>query len=140
MIKIVALYLPQFHEIPENNEWWGNGFTEWVNTKNSKPLFKGHYQPREPLNDNYYNLLDANTIAWQASLAKSYGLYGFCFYHYWFDGKKLLEKPAEILLNNTGIDLNYCFSWANESWVRSWDGRGKDVLMQQNYGGSSDWL
>jgi lipopolysaccharide biosynthesis protein len=140
MIKIIAFYLPQFHSIPQNDSWWGKGFTEWVNMKKAKPLFFNHYQPREPLNDNYYNLLDANTLKWQAELANKYNLYGFCYYHYWFGGTKILEKPAEILLQNCDIKTRYCFSWANESWVRTWDGRGKDVLMQQDYGSKSDWL
>ena len=92
--KILAFHLPQFHSIPENDKWWGKDFTEWSNTKKARPLFKRHYQPRMPLNDNYYNLLDKNTLKWQAQLANKYGIYGFCFYHYWFKGKKLLEKPA----------------------------------------------
>ena len=94
-MKILALYLPQFHAIPENDEWWGKGFTEWVNVKKAKPLFEGHYQPRTPLNQNYYNLLDNSVKKWQIDLAKKHGIYGFCVYHYWFCGKKLLEKPME---------------------------------------------
>ena len=91
-MKILALYLPQFHSIPENDEWWGEGFTEWVNVKKAKPLFEDHYQPRIPLNQNYYNLLDNSVKAWQIDLAKKHGIYGFCVYHYWFCGKKLLER------------------------------------------------
>ena len=94
-MKIIAFYLPQFHNIPENDEWWGNGFTEWTNVKKAKPLYEGHMQPRVPLGGNYYNLLDDNVKIWQADLGKKYGGYGFCYYHYWFNGKMLLEKPME---------------------------------------------
>ena len=94
-MKTIAFYLPQFHAIPENDEWWGEGFTEWVNVKNAKALFQGHVQPKVPLNGNYYNLLDDNVKKWQISLAKKYRVDGFCFYHYWFGGKLLLEKPVE---------------------------------------------
>lgn len=137
--KIVAFYLPQFHEIPENNEWWGKGFTEWVNTRKAKPLFKGHYQPKEPLNDNYYCLLDADTQIWQAELAKKYGIYGFCYYHYWFNGKLLLEKPMENMLKNKKVDIPFCISWANETWARTWDGQEKNILIEQKYEGKTDW-
>lgn len=137
-IKIIALYLPQFHTIPENDEWWGKGFTEWTNVKKAKPLFKGHNQPRVPLNDNYYNLLDDNTFKWQIDLAKKYGIDGFCFYHYWFNGKLLLEKPLENYLANKELDFPFFFSWANEPWTRSWDGKNKNILVKQVYGGERD--
>ena len=105
-MKIIAFYLPQFHSIPENDLWWGKGFTEWENVKKSRPMFKGHNQPEKPFNDYYYNLLDSNVQVWQAELAKKYGIYGFCYYHYWFEGKKLLEKPMENMLRNEReIDL-----------------------------------
>ena len=139
-MKIITFYLPQFHEIPENNEWWGKGFTEWVNVKKAKPLYDGHYQPRVPLNDNYYNLLDDCTKKWQVDLAKKYGIYGFCFYHYWFNGKLLLEKPVEQFLNNKDLDIHFCLSWANEPWTNGWvAGKNAKVLISQRYGDKKEW-
>lgn len=138
-MKVIAFYLPQFHSFPENDEWWGKGFTEWTNTKKTKPAYKGHYQPREPLNDNYYDLLNPETFKWQISLAKQYGIYGFCFYQYWFgDGHKLMEKPLEMFLNNKEYNIHFCISWANESWTRAWDGK-TDVIMPQDYGDKKAW-
>ena len=140
--KIIAYYLPQFHEIEENNRAWGKGFTEWDNVKKAVPLFEGHNQPREPLNDNYYNLLDIDTIQWQVNLAKKYGIYGFCFYHYWFrNGKHVLEKPAELLLGHKEVDIQFCFSWANEPWTKTWHGAAgeKEVLIEQRYGKEEQW-
>lgn len=141
-MKLITFYLPQFHEIPENNKWWGGGFTEWVNVKKARSLFPGHYQPREPYKDNYYNLLDDSVMEYQMSLAKKYGIYGFCFYHYWFDGKKLLEKPVENLLKNRDARLPFCLCWANESWTKTWHGAGgsKEVLIRQRYGGEKQWI
>lgn len=137
--KIIAFYLPQYHTIPENDKWWGEGFTEWTNTKKARPLFKGHQQPKTPLNDNYYCLLDSETQEWQAKLAQENGVYGFCYYHYWFNGKMLLEKPMELMLENKNITLPFCISWANEPWARTWDGKDKEVLMPQSYGGEKEW-
>lgn len=137
-MKIIAFYLPQFHDIPENDEWWGKGFTEWVNVKKARPLYKGHEQPRIPLNNNYYNLLDDKVKIWQAKLAKEYGVYGFCYYHYWFGGKLLLEKPMEQMLENPNIDIPFCISWANEPWTKAWVNE-KKVLIPQFYGGEKEW-
>lgn len=138
-MKIIAFYLPQFHEIPENNEWWGDGFTEWTNVKSSKPIFNGHNQPRIPLNKNYYDLTDVSTLEWQAKLAKEYGIYGFCYYHYWFEGEMLLNKPAEIMLKNKTVDIPFCFSWANHTWKRSWADKNDCILKEQTYGDEKDW-
>ena len=113
-MDLLAYYLPQFHQVPENDQWWGEGFTEWTAAKNAKPLYEGHYQPHEPWNDNYYNLLEKETMKWQAKLMHRYSIDGMCFYHYWFgEGQKILERPAENLLKWTDIDMPFCFSWAN---------------------------
>lgn len=137
--KIIAFYLPQFHEIKENNEWWGEGFTEWTNVKKARPLYKNHYQPKIPYQNNYYCLLNSEVQEWQSQIALENGIYGFCYYHYWFNGKLLLEKPMENMLANSNIKINFCISWANEPWTRTWTGKEKDVLMSQKYGGLKDW-
>lgn len=137
--KIIAFYLPQFHETAENNAWWGQGFTEWINVKKAKPLYEGHEQPKTPLHRNYYNLLDETVQIWQARLAKQYGIYGFCYYHYWFHGKLLIEKPMERMLDNPAVDIPFCISWANEPWTRTWTGKNREVLMPQEYGDREDW-
>lgn len=138
-MKVIAWYLPQFHEIKENNEFWGKGFTEWTNMKKAKPLFTNHFQPRVPLNKNYYDLSDWRVLCNQASIAKRYGVYGFSIYHYWFDKRILLNKPLENLLSHTEIDINYCICWANESWTNSWVSNSKTVLIKQNYGDEKEW-
>ena len=137
-MKIFAFYLPQFHEIEENNRWWGKGFTEWTNVKKAKPLFEGHQQPVKPLNDNYYNLLDESTVEWQDHLLQEYKIDGLIYYHYYFNGKMLLEKPAENLLGNKKINQSFFFCWANHSWSRSWSGE-KEMLIEQTYGNRKDW-
>ncbi len=138
-MKIIAYYLPQFHSIPENDEMWGKDFTEWTNVKKAKPLFEGHQQPVEPLNDNYYNLLNVDVIKWQVNLAKKYGIYGFCFYHYWYNGHLLLEKPIELFLADKSIDFPFCICWANHDWTSSWADKEFRVIYKQDYSDRQDW-
>lgn len=131
--KLIAMYFPQLHAIPENDAWWGEGFTDWDNVKSSSPQYQGHYQPRVPLNRNYYDQSLLGTLRWQIDLAKLHGIYGFCQYHYWFDGKQLLETPTHVLMENRDINFPFCLSWANETWTRRWDGRNHHVLIQQTH-------
>lgn len=140
-MKVIAFYLPQYHEIPENNDAWGNGFTEWVNVKKGKKYLDCQRQPRVPLGNNYYDLRDTGVLQWQAALADKYGIYGFCFYHYWFHGKMVLQTPALNLLEQSQIGMNYCFAWANESWTKTWHGAGgnREILIPQTYGGQEEW-
>ena len=137
--KIIAFYLPQFHTFPENDKWWGKGFTEWTTVRNAKPLFEGHNQPRIPLHHNYYDLSDINNLIWQAELAKKYGIYGFCYYHYWFNGKLLMEKPAEMMLECKKIDFPFCMCWANDNWTRTWAQKNNEILIAQDYEEEEDW-
>ena len=138
-MKIISFYLPQFHTFPENDRWWGKGFTEWTSVKSAKSLYRGHIQPRIPLNHNYYDLTDPETVRWQSALAKKYGIYGFCYYHYWFDGKMLMNKPMELMLQDQNIDLPFCICWANENWTKEWAKKSKEVLIAQTYGNKEDW-
>jgi hypothetical protein len=137
MIKKIAFYLPQFHNVKENDEWWGKDFTEWTKVKSAKKLFKNHVQPKIPLNSNYYNLLDIKAHEWQFQLSSFYNIYGFAFYHYWFEGRLILEKPIEILLNSN-VKQNFCFYWANHDWKKSWNG-SSEILIKQTYGAQKDW-
>lgn len=139
-MKILAYYLPQFHEIPENNEWWGKGFTEWTNVKKAAPLFPGHNMPRKPLNGNYYNLLEDDVKKWQVELARKYGIYGFCMYHYWFNGHMLLEKPVNQYLENKSLNLPFCLSWANEYWTNGWVSAENKILMAHDNTDEKDWV
>ena len=138
-IKTLAMYLPQFHEISENTLWWGKGYTEWTAVRHAERYFEGHYQPREPLGDNYYDLMDKRTMEWQAGLLQKYGLDGLCFYHYYFrDGKKILEKPGENLLLWRDLKIPFCFCWANESWVRTWSKVGGNINIWSDIFETSD--
>lgn len=133
-IKAIALYLPQFHEFKENNEWWGQGFTEWTNVRKGSPLFEGHNQPRVPHEDiGYYDLSQEASVRKQVQLAKEHGIHAFGIYYYWFSGHRLMEKPMDIIYNNPDIDFPYFAIWANENFTRTWDGLEKNVLMAQEY-------
>ena len=131
--KLIAMYFPQLHAIPENDAWWGKGFTDWDNVKSAVPQYDGHYQPRVPLGNTYYDQSQLETLRWQSELAKQHGVYGFCHYHYWFDGKQLLETPTNLIMQNRDIDFPFCLSWANETWSRRWDGRDHHVLIAQTH-------
>ncbi len=157
-MKVVTMYLPQFHRVKENDEWWEVGYTEWTAVKRAKKQFDSHNQPRIPLNENYYNLLDHDVMLNQAILMENYGIDVQCFYHYWFkDGRRILEKPAENLLQWTDINMPFCFCWANETWARTWSAvkdkntwndnyseyvkdSGNGILIEQDYGDELDWI
>jgi len=132
-IKLIAMYLPQFHQIHENDEWWGNGFTEWANVRRAQPRFPGHYQPHVPGELGYYDLRDPSARKAQADIARKHGIYGFCYYHYWFNGKRLLETPFNEVLRTGEPNFPFCLCWANENWTRRWDGADQEVLMAQHY-------
>lgn len=155
-MKVLSMYLPQFHRVKENDEWWGEGYTDWNSAQNAKPLYEGHYQPHIPYNQYYYDLMDKSALEWQASLMRKYGIDGQCIYHYWFkDGRQILEKPIERLLEWKDIDMPFCFDWANQSWAYSWcavkdvnvwnenfenkKGNGTGLLLEQQYGDEKEW-
>ena len=131
--RLIAFNLPQFHPIPENNATWGEGFTEWFNVTKAKPLFKNHYQPHRPKDFGFYDLRVPETRLAQAEMAQEYGIDGFCYYHYWFNGKLLLERPTEEILISKEPQFPFCFCWANESWSKRWLGEDKDVFVHQKY-------
>lgn len=140
-MKILSLYLPAYHKDSINDKAWGEGFTEWDNVKSGKPLFKKHYQPLEPLNDNYYDLSDKKNIEAQIDLAQEYGIDGFVFYHYWFGNDiTALTKPAELLLNKIDKEIDYCFCWANHSWIKNWINGNDEPIAKQEYGSEEEWI
>lgn len=157
MTKVIAMYLPQYHRILENDKFWGEGFTDWVSVKKASPLFEGHQQPRQPLDGYYYDLSEKQSIEWQIKLAKQYGVYGFGIYHYWFSSEKvLLTKPAEIILANLDLDMPFFFAWDNVSWKRTWsklkgndwapisddkkqDHTGPEILIDYIFGDEQEW-
>lgn len=137
-VRAIAFYLPQFHPIPENDAWWEKGFTEWTNVVKARPLFKGHYQPQLPADLGFYDLRVPEVREAQAAMARQFGIEGFCYWHYWFHGRRLLERPFGEVLSSGQPDFPFCLAWANESWSRRWSGEDADILLQQTYSDEDD--
>lgn len=138
ILRPIAIYLPQFHPTPENDKWWGKGFTEWTNVTKAQPRFKGHYQPHLPADLGFYDLRVPETREAQAALAKEYGIYGFCYYHYWFNGRRILERPFQEVFESGKPDFPFMLCWANEDWIRSWDDNPDEALLEQKYSPEDD--
>jgi hypothetical protein len=136
--RVIAFYLPQFHPIPENDKWWGIGFTEWTNVSKAVPFFKGHYQPRIPADLGFYDLRAPETQIAQAAMASKHGIEGFCYWHYWFAGKRLLERPFNQVLKSGDPDFPFCLAWANQTWTGIWHGAPDRILIEQHYPGQKD--
>lgn len=136
--RIIAIHLPQFHPFPENDEWWGKGFTEWTNVTKAKPRFPGHYQPHLPTETGFYDLRLPEVRQMQAEMAKAYSIDGFCYYHYWFNGKMLMERPVEEILSSGKPDFPFMLCWANENWSRKWNGGEESLLIRQDYSREDD--
>ena len=137
-IRAIAFHVPQFHPIPENDSWWGKGFTEWINVVRATPRRPGHYQPHLPADLGFYDLRLPETRAAQAELAEQYGIYGFCYYRYWFDGHQVLEHSVNDILTSGEPDFPFCLCWANEPWARRWDGSNNEMLLEQRHSPSDD--
>ena len=136
--RVIAINLPQFHPFKENDEWWGKGFTEWTNVTKAKPRFRGHYQPHLPSDTGFYDLRLPEARQMQADMAKEAGIYGFCYYHYWFNGKRLMNRPIDEILKSGEPDFPFMLCWANENWSRNWDGGFSKILIEQNYSNEDD--
>ena len=136
--RVIAFYLPQFHPIPENDDWWGKGFTEWTNVARARPLFRGHQQPRLPADLGFYDLRVPEVRAAQAKMAAESGVEGFCYWHYWFNGRRLLERPFNEVLNSGEPNFPFCLGWANESWTGVWNNEPRRMLIEQTYPGEAD--
>jgi hypothetical protein len=138
--RVIAFYLPQYHPIPENDEWWGKGFTEWRNAAKAKPLFRGHYQPHVPADLGFYDLRVPETRIAQAEMARKYGVEAFCYFHYWFGGRRILERPFNEVLASGQPDFPFCLCWANQTWTGVWHGAENRILIEQTYPGLEDHL
>lgn len=138
-LKLITFYLPQFHPLSINDEVWEKGFTEWTNVTKAIPQYVGHYQPKLPIDLGFYDLRLVENMRRQVGLAKNYGIYGFCFHHYWFNGRGIMRTPIDNFLNNKDIDFKFCINWANENWSRKWDGKDNDIILKQEYS-DSDYI